>query len=523
MLRHLSVLLGAIALAQQPAIRVNTRLVEVNVVVHDRNGLPVTDLARDEFAIFDQGKPQRIAFFAVNSSITAAAVTAGVGANVYSNRVGAGNVTIILLDGLNTGMEDQKRVRAGVIKFLEQVRPEDRVALYTLGRQVRVLHEFTNSPERLLKAIAKYRERPPTEMENENPIVLDPTGDDDFDNFLQGFQDKIGDVQRTERILLTLHGLEAIANHVAPLNGRKNLVWVSGGFPFTLGTGPITDSFQDRIAFDEDAKRTARAVSDANLAIYPLDAKGNWIDRNLTASSDSRTRQRGPGAFVQAPPTADQNHFSMSLLADRTGGRAFFNTDDVEGAITRAVDDARVTYTLGFYAQGEPDGRSHELVVKVTRKGVEVRYRKAYLAALDSPPAAESWKHQVERAITTPVSLPQIGMDVRVEANTAKPGAYRLVVHLDGPDLPLEHRKDQWVGDVDLEIAQIRADGSVATVSRSPLEIALPEDKFKSVIEDGFRLALSVQPPEGVTVVKVLVLDQAHGRIGSVRVALKLK
>ncbi len=526
------------ALSQEPSFRANTRLVEVNVIVHDRSGRPVADLRRDEFTVLDRGKPQKIAFFSMYAGDTARPATEQRPANVYSNRAINGadapsGATIVLLDGLNTAFEDQKQVRQGVIKFLEQVRAEDRIALYSLGREVRVLHDFTNSPERLLKAVAKYRERVPVELEASEATLAEPTSssdnvsypgspeDDTLDQFLQGMQDRISDFRNTERALRTLAALEAIANHVAALPGRKNLVWISGSFPFTLGLGPINDQFQDRRTFLEEAQQVGRALSNANVAIYPVDARGTAPDRSLTASSDARSSQRGMGSLVHKPTPMDQNLDSLRLLADRTGGRAFFNTNDFRGAIARALDDAKVTYTLGFYPDSDADGKYHELKVKVNRSGVEVRYRKDYLAAVEGTPLPESWKAQVERAMVSPVSSAQIGMEVRLEANAAKARSYRLRVRLDGADLPLERKQDQWTGNLDLQVAQLRADGTVANVARSPLTISLPEDQVKSVLAQGLHLTLSVEPAAGVELVQVMALDEAHGRIGSVRLPLR--
>jgi len=71
----------------------------------------------------------------------------------------------------------------------------------------------------------------------------------------------------------------------------------------------------------------------------------------------------------------------MMLLADRTGGRAAFNTNDIQSSIRRAIDDARVSYSIGYYSSyDKQDGRFRNIKVKVDRPGVEARYRKGYFA-----------------------------------------------------------------------------------------------------------------------------------------------
>jgi len=524
--------------AQEPVIRVNTRLVQVSVLVHDHGGRPVTDLKQDDFTLFDRGKQQRIAFFSMYSEDAVRSTSTARPPNVFSNRGGDDvnippSVTIVLMDALNTAADDQQQVRDGVISFLEHMRPEDHVALYGLGHDLRVLHDFTGSQERLLKALAKYRGRVPIELETAQANGPDSTGDDDFDQFIQGMQAQMSDFINNDRALRTYAALEAIADHVSALPGRKNLVWISGGFPFTIGIDssspaptsqpldPLGATLRERHMFVEEGLRAARAMSNANVAIYPVDARGTRIDRTETAASDARSSKRGIGAVIHTATPIDQNFDTMSQLADRTGGRTFFNTNDFAGAIARAVDDARVTYTLGFYPDGEPDDKFHELRVKVNRSGSDVRYRKGYLDSREAAPAPDTWKAEVQRAMASPISSAEVGLEVTVEPDALKARTYKLRVRLNGPDLPLVQKQDAWTGNVDLQVTQFRPDGTVANAARSPLNITLPADRLRPVLERGLRLTLTMDAVKDVALAQVMVLDEAHGRIGSVRFPLK--
>jgi VWFA-related protein len=237
--------------------------------------------------------------------------------------------------------------------------------------------------------------------------MAEPTGDDDFDAFVQGVHNQFADFQNSERALRTLAALEAIANHVAGLPGRKNLLWLSGGFPFTLGVDPISDIFRERRTFFEEAQRAARAVSDAGVAIYPVDVRTRLTP---VAVQDALKSSASPNAIRRGRPITplDQNLDTLEHLADQTGGRAFINTNNFRAAITQAVQDAQVTYTLGFYPDGEPDGKFHELKVSVDRHGLNVRHRKGYLALADMPPSPAAWKAQVDHARVSPIPSQQI-------------------------------------------------------------------------------------------------------------------
>lgn len=159
-------LLTASLWAQSPAtppaeplvLRSTTRLVQVSVVVHDRKGQPVADLKKEDFSITEKGKPQNLQFFSVESSKALPSgqgekLGAGWHSNALAKREGAPNsVTVVLIDALNTKLSDQVYVREQVLKFLGTIQPQDRVAIYTLGTSLRVLHDFTNDWRRWWRA-----------------------------------------------------------------------------------------------------------------------------------------------------------------------------------------------------------------------------------------------------------------------------------------------------------------------------------------------------------------------------------
>src|SRR6266478_2360121 len=154
-------LIAACAFAQDarsppaPTIKVTTRLVQVSVIVHDKKGQPVPDLTKSDFALFDHGKERSISVFKVEST-SQVVPRLTLPPNVYTNRLASRgetptSATVILFDGLNTKWQDQAQAKKHLVKFLQEMEFQDRVALYILGRNVSVLHDFTNDPDHLLK------------------------------------------------------------------------------------------------------------------------------------------------------------------------------------------------------------------------------------------------------------------------------------------------------------------------------------------------------------------------------------
>lgn len=131
-----------------PVVKLTTHLVQVNVIVQDKQGRPVSGLAKEDFTIFDSGKQQRIRFFSRETNRVDATPSEPLPPDIFSNRLEQrGGVptalTAVLFDGLNTRIQDQMLARREIMRFLGQLRQNDRVAIYTLGSRLRILHDFS--------------------------------------------------------------------------------------------------------------------------------------------------------------------------------------------------------------------------------------------------------------------------------------------------------------------------------------------------------------------------------------------
>ena len=150
----------AITAQETPVVRVNTRLVEVDVVVRSK-GQAVADLKQDDFTVLDNGKPQKVASFNVLSSRSSRPDPILPPAGTVSNRLPMrdqepAGATIVLFDTLNTAVGDQGYARQQLLKYLATLDRGDHFALYTLAKTLRVVQDFTEDPERLLRAARRY-------------------------------------------------------------------------------------------------------------------------------------------------------------------------------------------------------------------------------------------------------------------------------------------------------------------------------------------------------------------------------
>jgi len=146
-----------------PTIRVTTRMVLIDVVVTDKQGKPIPGLRAEDFTLEEKGKAQKIASFTVASEPTAApeALPHGIYTNRAQYRSHGGPITVLLLDALNTAFKDQAYARQQMLKFVQQqYRPGQRMAVFTLTGQLRVLQDFTSDPQILYTALQRYRPVP---------------------------------------------------------------------------------------------------------------------------------------------------------------------------------------------------------------------------------------------------------------------------------------------------------------------------------------------------------------------------
>jgi VWFA-related protein len=494
----------------RPSFRSSTRLVELSVVVTDRDRNPVPGLTAADFQIFDDGKPQKGELFSVegSSSATPARPAPPRQAREFSNKVpDIGSVTIILYDQLNTSDVVRMNVREHVARFLEQIRPDDRVGLYVLNGdgQLRVAHDFTSDASALVRAVSRLRGNISTALAGEEDAArLEAEIADLFGNDMR---ESPGTAMREHfqgvRGVATVDALESIGRHLSGVQNRKNLIWVSAGFPLEAF------GYRGRSKTGE-LNRATRALNDANVALYAVDARGL-----IPALSGVPGKQ----TFTTLSMVA-VNQDVLQSVAEETGGRAFLNTNDIQGAVRRAADDARMTYVLGYYPTNETwDGRFHRVEVKVNRPGLEVRHRKGYFAVATQKQASSQRSAALQAAVASPIGASGLGLTLRIDPVEGRPSAYRLAVRVEPGGIALEQRGDESRGALDVIVAQIRADGADGRSFDNRVDISVSGERLQQFLRDGLRIEHTVTLMPEAERLRVVVRDARTGAIGAIGVS----
>ena len=528
---------AAILLAQTPSFRVATRLIQVNVVVTDHRGEAVTGLKKDDFSVFDQGRQQKIAFFGEQSGRTQRAAVAGsakAAPVVFSNRpdekggASYGSATVILFDRLNTKFLDAGFAHERVAKFLSGVRPDDRIALYGLSSKLVILHDFTQDASALLRALNEYKPvetnltRATTFKESNSGSGAGSDYMPTIDWFENKGNQKESDILMTGRVGATAAALEAIADHLAGLPGRKNLVWVSAAFPINLGyfQTRIMGARPERESFDAEVEAAARALSNANVAIYPVDAHALGTLNGVydSAGAPKPGLRQNQVSIPMPEEIAPEELGTMTTLALATGGRVFTNGNDIAGAVRRAIDDSAFTYTLGYYPDHEKwDGKFREIKVKVKESGVEVRSRSGYLAVADTTPALAP--ETVAETIRSPLESGELG--VSVEPEDLGDGRVKLHIRMDASAMRFEEKDGRWDGQVEVLWVQLGPDGQDVSGHGQTLNLRLSPETYNGLAREGLKIVSTETIDTRAVQLRFAARDPATGAAGSVFIPIQ--
>lgn len=527
----------------EPVFRVTTRIVILNVVVHDKSGAAVKGLKGEDFTILDSGKKQKVAVFSVEAPTIVPPRPQPLPTGTFSNRVGdqgvvPTSVAVILLDALDTKIEDQVYARGQVIKFLAQLQPQDRAALYVLGEGLSVIQDFTSDPSPLVEAIRHY-----------GTYVGPSLGSGEGTRAgggLQGLSGAVGLARERldaglssfpnlevsgpgalhyRHIRIVLKAFEAIANRLSGVPGRRTIVWVTGGYPsdFTyLFTGtPVTPRMGTLGPVYQELQSTAQALNRANVAIYPVDARGLFTDPAFSATeSRAPTLAGGVSAKLYG---MEGTIMGLRYIASRTGGRAFCNTNDLKGALRKALDDSEVTYTLGYYpTHGQWNGSYHLIKVLVDRKGVEVRYRQGYSASADQAIEEKDRIALLREAAQNPIDATGVGLTLALNPHAGAAGAGLSVnLSIDVRDLTFRQDKGRWMASFDIWAGQYSNQGDALGGISKTASANLQENEYRKIMNAGvLDLTIDEKPETAASELRVVVRDASSGALGSVRVPL---
>ncbi|MCL4795165.1 MAG: VWA domain-containing protein [Bryobacteraceae bacterium] len=532
-MRWIAVICVTVGLAaaqdETPTFRTGARLVEVTVSVTGRDGQPVAGLRREDFTVTDRRRQREIAFFQYEGEAQTPAPRL-LAPGQFSNRTEllgdrSRNVIALLIDGLNTRPEDQALVRLQLLQYLRDVAPATRIAIYGLGTDLTVLHDFTTDATALRQAIEKTLPQQPLQLETDiqraaieagrllDALAWSPIAVRMMTLFQRGRIEAAQNANaaaQQDRTQRTLGALESLGRHLTGIPGRKSLLWITGGLPMGTMTGAAgqgpggnIESFEGRIT------STGRRLAQQNVALYIVEAGGLPVDGtfNMEAIQESSAPRRRT-FYSQAETTRDITNprSALGALAALTGGRHLANDNDRLQGYRYALNDLRGAYTLGFYIPDEDSERWHDVRVQVKRPGVSLLHRQGYWPAPAGPPRRKWTRDDWNAVLREPLQSSQIRFTARA---TRAGGEISLALAIQAADLKLQ----DGAGGFDICIAD-EADGEFRPEFQTG-RFRLNAEQLARAYAQGLGYQRKWTPPAGTQRIRVVVRDQATGLYGS--------
>jgi VWFA-related protein len=406
--------------AEVPAatFKLNVRTVLVDVVVTDKSNKAVPGLKKEDFQVFEDGKPQTISFFEPRFASPAGEASAtpapALPPNTFTNVPAVtpnDSVNVLLMDALNTAEGDQSYVHKEMVRYLASIPKGTRIAIFMLGEKLRIIQGFTQDSTVLRASIARLATNPsasallPTTAGSNASnaavnMIMEAAVEEGYGGVpdatlesmasaLQQFQDQEITFEANQRALLTLEALQQIARYLSGIPGRKNLIWFVGSFPACVpGMTSESELINGGCPYDDQARKTVVALADARVSVYPVDARG--LTTQTIYAAENAKSPGVPNSFqtVIAGQTNSLNsdlgaealnQGNMDLLARDTGGKATYGSNDFMGALAADIENGSRYYTLAYTPTDRKEvGRERKIEIKPASGSYKLSYRRSY-------------------------------------------------------------------------------------------------------------------------------------------------
>ncbi len=338
--------------------RTQSIFVQVPVVVAERSGKHLHGLNKGDFTVVENGKPVVVSqceeVTADRTPISAPSLAPGQFRNLVLDGPQPRNIVLIVLDTVNTPFLDQPYGRKELVKFLAHNLNSGQVLSLMLltSHGLKVVQGLTGDPALLMKALKKVSgEISDQEIVSTEAQADAVTGDmpitvfSPYANPISAIQSFVeyGDAIEAQflqqnAIETTMNAFLGIAWSVSGVPGRKSLIWATGGLPFSIDSPATVPGGRLSVLYE----RTMLALNQAQVSIYPVDIRG-LVNSSIFAEGNRRDAVTGLNASRMLTNRAwlqESKLDSLNDFADMTGGKAFYNTNDVAGSFQRASDDA---------------------------------------------------------------------------------------------------------------------------------------------------------------------------------------
>ena len=486
---------------EDDVVRITTNLVQLDVVVTDKEGRQVTDLRPEEFELYEDGKQQPITSFSyvnLQPAMMAEAPlktkpdkTAPPVPPVRLRPEQVRRTVALVVDDLGLSFESMSFVRHALKKFVdEQMQPGDLVAIIRTSAGMGAMQQFTTDKQMLHSVIGRIRwypmgrsgisafapiefsmetdeqkemrrsrgaagevtiqerERRLSQRSGASGSMSDPAGggspNADPAAALESFREQVFSVG-------TLGALNYIVKGLGELPGRKSIILFSDGFSLRSRENPRSNLNSQLI---EGLRRISDLATRASVVIYAIEAAGLQFPGLMAGDNTwGMTSEQVDEVLAGRRDTLAERQSSLSYLARQTGGFAVINSNDLPGGIRRVLKDQQGFYLIGYrpdsttFSPEKGRGIFHRVVAKVKRPGMRVRSRQGFYGFTEGETRAAviTTRHQqLAAALTSPFASGNLRLRLTPlfgSTEASKP-FITLLLHINAEDLTVVEEPD---------------------------------------------------------------------------------
>jgi VWFA-related protein len=525
--------------------RTETILVQVPIVVTDKSGNHIHGLTKEDFHIFENGTEHKLSTFeeivSTKTKLPVVAQKPGEFSNLTLSEQQPRTVTVIALDTVNTPFLDQTYGRRELVKYLSSSLDSGQVLALMIitSHGLQIVQGLTGDPAQLMEVLKKaggelpamhgvdIDARADAALGDIHEVPSVSAGSDPsaaIDAFVERGDAIYSQFQQQNAIETTMNAFLGIAWSLSGVPGRKSLIWATGGFPFTISSpAAVPGGYLSQLY-----ERSMAALTEAQISVYPVDIRGLLVTSPMGDVSQSRVRA-GPALMRQLSNRSWLQQSSIDTLnefADMTGGKAFYNTNDLASSFKRAADDASSYYLAGYYLDKNNNHAGwRQLKVKVDKKDTEIRARKGFFVTNATIHLERTRTSDLSYALTSPIEGTGVPVTVTwlgISGDGAKKKA-EFQVRLPPNSVSIEGGAGQNHLNFDFALAAFdnsSKKGQPAMTIGKTITSAVPEAQMAALLKQGIGVKNAIELVPGQYTVRVVIRDNVTGKIGSVTAPL---
>lgn len=529
-----------------PELRTDVRLVVLDVLVTDGHGKPVPNLKLGDFSLTENSTNQIIKTLedhttaVPNGTTDPSIVEASLPVGTYSNRpkLQSNTWNIILIDLLNTPAQSQVLARQALKAFASQLPAGAPVALLVMSASsVKILAPFTSNGaqiSRLLEGGALFSTHSPLldtyNADDEAQLEEALSHAKNPNNIAESYRET--EMDRLQmRVEQTLRSLDGLAAWLGRFPGKKNLYWLSAGFPLSAEPQTMRNGVDDRASekwlqsYSLLQHETDTRLEAARVAVFPLDVRGNQGSLEGIDTADVQgTLYANPGGGVrysddvnQATQRINSEHAEMEEIAQQTGGIAHYNRNDLDKQLNAQFSQAQTYYTLSYSPTDKNwNGKYRKINLKLKGHSYNLYYRRGYFA--DAPaltPSNPVDAFTVAMRYGTPAST-SILFKVKLDQST--PGKVGLHYAVDSNTLRFVDAPDnRKAARINCAVVEYDEAGAVLGTTTVQVAAAIHPDQMPLVESAGFPATQQVPLLPTAKWLAVGIQDANTGNFGTLQ------